>query len=182
MPASPAPLLDRDASESALVRRRLPIRGQSALLTCMHASLDCGALAGCWADHTQIIRNPGARPTDDAIRSLLLAYELFGARTWFIVQHTDCGLTLVSEDVTENLWPSLTRAGKGRGLTRADRLGSPYHDAGIGRFRLEDHSQILAEDLARLRRHPLRPGEVSIRGFLQDSAFGLREVTPEPSP
>jgi len=179
MHLSPAPVLDSIdllASQSSLT---LPIHGRAALLTCMHGSLDCGALVGRSGPQTQLIRNAGARVNDDALRSLLLAHELFGAQTWFIVQHQDCGLTLLDDAVTENLWPSLSRASTGQPLTRSDRVGST-HAAALGQLRLAARSEILAADLRQLRGHRLRPSAVHVRGYLLDvAARSLLEIDPE---
>jgi carbonic anhydrase len=157
----------------------LPIRGRAALLTCMHGELDCGRLVGARAHELPIIRNPGARVTDDAVRSLLLAYEVFGAQRWFLVQHSDCGMALLNPEVTEKLCSGVGNAQHEHALTRHDRAGSVQH-ATLGRLLLEDRRQILAADLTRLRAHPLLPHGVSIHGYFYDLTSGLlSEVAPQ---
>jgi carbonic anhydrase len=169
---STAPLV-QPSHTGALER---PAHGRAALLTCMHGTLDCAALTGRLAREAQIIRNAGARLTDEGVRSFLLAYELLGVRSWLIVQHSDCGLALLDGEVTENLWPSLSEARPGRGWTRADRAGSA-HGAALGRLLLQDRAQLLAADVSRLRAHALRPSDVSVHGYLLDEASGeLHEV------
>lgn len=172
----PASSLSSAVQPPAAAALERPAHGRAALLTCMHGELDSARLAGRLARDAQIIRNPGARLTDEVIRSFLLAYELLGARSWLIVQHSDCGLALLDGEVTENLWPSLSGAGAGRGWTRADRAGS-VHGAALGRLLLQDREQLLASDVSRLRKHALRPGDVSVHGYLLHTESGeLREV------
>lgn len=45
-----------------------------------------------------MLRNAGGVVTDDMIRSLALSQRKLGTREVLIVQHTDCGLSLVTED------------------------------------------------------------------------------------
>lgn len=45
-----------------------------------------------------MLRNAGGVVTDDMIRSLALSQRKLGTREVLIVQHTNCGLSLVTED------------------------------------------------------------------------------------
>ena len=153
------------------VAQMLPIHGRAALLTCMHGTVDCGQLLGAGANQLPIVRNAGARVTEDALRSLLLAYEAFGAQHWFIVQHSDCGMALLSPEVTENLWSGAGPRRADRALTRHDRVGSPEH-ATLGRLLMEERTQSLAADLTWLRTHPRLPRAVSVHGYFYDLSTG----------
>jgi hypothetical protein len=41
--------------------------------------------------NAHVIRDAGGRATDDAIRSLVVSYELLGTRERFVTHQTDCG-------------------------------------------------------------------------------------------
>ena len=50
------------------------------------------------AGDAKIIRNAGARVTDDALRSLVLAANLLGVTRVCVVQHTDCAMVGSTDD------------------------------------------------------------------------------------
>ena len=56
----------------------LPPARQFAVLTCMDARLDPAKYAGLSEGDAHVIRNAGARASDDAIRSLVISYKLLG--------------------------------------------------------------------------------------------------------
>src|SRR5258708_38691626 len=70
----------------------LPPARRFAILTCMDARLDPAKFAGLAEGDAHVISNAGGRATDDAIRSLVISYNLLGTREWFVIHHTDCGM------------------------------------------------------------------------------------------
>jgi carbonic anhydrase len=76
----------RGPSGDAPPRRRLTV------LTCMDARIDPLAVFGLREGDAQILRNAGARVTDDVLRGLALSAHLMGVDTVVVVQHTRCGL------------------------------------------------------------------------------------------
>src|SRR6202165_6116230 len=84
----------------------LPPTRSFAILTCMDARLDPAKYAGLAEGDAHVIRNAGGRASDDAIRSLVISYKLLGAREWFVVHHTDCGMLLFTNDDMGNLLAS----------------------------------------------------------------------------
>ena len=40
-----------------------------------------------------VIRNAGGRASDDAIESLVISYKLLGTKEWFVIHHSDCGMS-----------------------------------------------------------------------------------------
>ena len=68
-----------------------------AILTCMDTRINPLKLCGLNIGDAHIIRNAGGRVTDDAIRSLIISYKLLGTKDWFIIQHTDCGLSKIND-------------------------------------------------------------------------------------
>lgn len=78
--------------------RQLRPRRQTAVVACMDSRMEIFSLLGLESGDAHIIRNAGGVVTDDVIRSLTLSQRAMGTNTIVIVQHTDCGLTRVSED------------------------------------------------------------------------------------
>lgn len=71
---------------------------EMAVVACMDSRMAVFALLGLEPGDAHIIRNAGGVVTDDVIRSLTLSQRAMGTRGIVIVQHTDCGLTKISED------------------------------------------------------------------------------------
>lgn len=69
-----------------------------AVLTCMDARVRVFEIFGLIQGESHVLRNAGGVVTDDMIRSLALSQRKLGTREVMIVQHTDCGLSLVTED------------------------------------------------------------------------------------
>src|SRR5690349_12872769 len=69
-----------------------------AVLTCIDSRIDPLAMLGLIPGDAKIIRNAGARVTDDALRSLVLAVNLLDVDRICVVQHTDCAMARSSDD------------------------------------------------------------------------------------
>jgi len=69
-----------------------------AVLTCMDARIRVFEVFGLLQGECHVLRNAGGVVTDDMIRSLALSQRSLGTREVLIVQHTDCGLSMVTED------------------------------------------------------------------------------------
>src|SRR3954470_17615678 len=69
-----------------------------AVLTCIDSRIDPLAMLGLQPGDAKIIRNAGARVTDDALRSLILAANLLDVTRVCVVQHTDCAMVGSTED------------------------------------------------------------------------------------
>src|SRR5882757_7008641 len=63
-----------------------------AVVTCIDSRIDPLALLGLRPGDAKIIRNAGARVTDDALRSVVIAVNLLGVNRVCVVQHTDCAM------------------------------------------------------------------------------------------
>src|ERR1700691_2743231 len=89
-------VLDANAKYSANFGERgklaLPPARRFAILTCMDARLDPAKYAGLAEGDAHVIRNASGRASEDAIRSLIISYKLLGAREFFVIHHTDCGM------------------------------------------------------------------------------------------
>jgi carbonic anhydrase len=158
----------------------LPARGRFAILTCMDASIDASKLRGLPGSEAHVIRNAGARANDDAIRSLLLAHRLLGARAMFLVHHHACGMALLSDEITGKLWASAAHASGDAGHRRetaTDRRGL-FASEPIGRVTVMSPAELVRADVERIRRHPDVSAELPVRGFMFHAESGyFQEVS-----
>ena len=128
-----------------------------------------------------MIRNAGGRASDDAIRSLVISYKLLGTKEWFVIHHTNCGMEFFTDEVMRDLLAS--------SLETAELGADGFHDVGTGPGSAEahyidwltitDNAQSVAEDVARIRRHPLVPGRIPIYGYIYDVTTGRLVEVPE---
>ena len=83
-----------------------PLRGLQAratkglaVLTCIDSRIEPLAMLGLRPGDAKILRNAGARVTDDVLRTLVFASYLLGVDRAMVIAHTDCrmarGLLLV---------------------------------------------------------------------------------------
>jgi carbonic anhydrase len=159
----------------------LPPARHFAILTCMDARLDPAKYAGLAEGDAHVIRNAGGRASDDAIRSLVISYKLLGTREWFVIHHTDCGMAVFTDEIIGDLLASSLKTAS------VDKDG--WHDSGQGPGSTEgryvkwltftDNAQSVAEDVRRIRNHPLVPGEIAIYGYIYDVKTGKLVEVPE---
>ena len=69
------------------------------VLTCIDARLDPARMLGLDIGDAHVVRNAGGRATDDAIRSATISSWLLGVRELLVIHHTNCGMTLFTDDV-----------------------------------------------------------------------------------
>ena len=69
-----------------------------AVLTCMDSRIEPLAMLGLRPGDAKILRNAGARVTDDVLRTLVLASYLLGVERAMVVAHTKCRMATGSED------------------------------------------------------------------------------------
>jgi len=84
-------IADLLAAEEGAPQRRL------VLLTCMDSRIDVLGAIGAPAGPVAVLRNAGARVTEDVLRSLALACHALGADTLAVMHHTDCRVAGVTE-------------------------------------------------------------------------------------
>jgi len=130
-----------------------------AVLTCIDSRIDPLAMLGLAPGDAKIIRNAGARVSDDALRSLILATNLLGARRLCVVAHTDCAM-----------------AGQSDAEVAAKVAASSGHDAsGVDFLASTDQLATLAADVAKLQACPLLPFDVEVGAFCFDVHTGKLE-------
>lgn len=159
-----------------------PARG-FAILTCMDARLDPAKYAGLSEGDAHVIRNAGARASDDAIRSLVISHKLLGTKEWFVIHHTNCGMELFCDEVMGDLLEdSLATAALDMSTLK---WSNPQHGGGCaaGHFikwhTIKNQEDSVAQDVARIRSHPLVPKNVPIYGYIYDVGTGKLIEVPK---
>src|SRR6202140_1697538 len=140
----------------------LPPARHFAILTCMDARLDPAKYAGLAEGDAHVIRNAGGRASDDAIRSLVISYKLLGTQEWFVIHHTNCGMEFFTDDLMGNLLAN--------SLETAALGAEGFYDVGTGPGSREGHhiswltiadqKSSVADDVRRIRSHPLVPSRI----------------------
>jgi carbonic anhydrase len=69
-----------------------------AVLTCMDSRIDPLRMLGLQPGDAKILRNAGARVTDDVLRTLVLARYLLGVERVMVVAHTRCRMAGGTEE------------------------------------------------------------------------------------
>jgi carbonic anhydrase len=73
-----------------------------AILTCIDSRVEPLSMLGLVPGDAKILRNAGARVTNDVLRTLVLATHLLEVERVMVVAHTDCRMAAASEaDVHE---------------------------------------------------------------------------------
>jgi carbonic anhydrase len=133
-----------------------------AVLTCIDSRIDPLSMLGLTPGDAKIIRNAGARVTDDALRSLVLAVNLLGVERVCLVAHTDCAMA----GSTDEQMQALVSDASG-----TDASGWTF-------LATTDQHATLREDIARIRACELLPGDLLVGGFLFDVTTGA--LLPDP--
>ena len=156
-----------------------PARG-FAVLTCMDARLDPAQYAGLAEGDAHVIRNAGGRASDDAIRSLIISHKLLGTREWFVIHHTECGMETFTDEIMRGLFAnSLETASLDSGAWKDTGQGPGSSEAQyIGWLTFSDNARSVAEDVERIKGHPLVPKSIPVYGYIYDCKTGrLNEVS-----
>nr|BFE81894.1 hypothetical protein GCM10020093_044950 [Planobispora longispora] len=74
-----------------------------AIVTCMDSRIDPLGVFGLKPGDAKILRNAGARVTDDVLRTLVLAVTLLNVSRVLVMPHTDCGMAKVTDDDVHRL-------------------------------------------------------------------------------
>jgi len=130
-----------------------------AIVTCMDSRISPLAAVGMQAGDAKILRNAGARVTDDVLRTLVLASYLLGVVRVLVMPHTDCRMATTDESSIH--------------ATIRDQFGV---DTSSLEFRaVSNQREALTEDVARIRAYPLLQKGVSVAGAIYDVSTGQIE-------
>jgi carbonic anhydrase len=132
-----------------------------AIVTCMDSRIDPLPVLGMRAGDVKILRNAGARVTDDVLRTLVLATYLLEVNRVLVMPHTRCRMVGTPEDEIHQ--------------TIATNFGV---DTSSMEFRtVRDQEAALKRDLRRVRSFPLLPDALVVGGAVYDVDTGrLRPV------
>ncbi|MFG1942596.1 beta-class carbonic anhydrase [Nonomuraea sp. NPDC048826] len=152
---------DLFAANTAFVRtfRGSDLTGRAArglaVVTCMDSRIDPLGLLGLEPGDAKILRNAGARVTDDVLRTLVLAVYLLGVERVLVMPHTDCGMTKATDADVHQL----------------------TQDHGVDTRSLEfhmvpDQREALKHDLTRITSSPFLPSGMPVAGAIYDVKTG----------
>lgn len=127
-----------------------------AIVTCMDSRIDPLAVVGMKPGDVKILRNAGARVTDDVLRTLVLAAYLLEVKRVLVMPHTRCRMAGATEEEIH------------AGIL--DQYGVETHSI---EFRtVTDQAEALSYDLRRIRTYPLLPRDLVVAGAIYDVDTG----------
>jgi carbonic anhydrase len=127
-----------------------------AVVTCMDSRIEPLQSLGLHAGDAKILRNAGARVTEDVLRTVVLAVHLLGVDRILVMPHTGCRMAGPTENEIHR--------------TIAERSGL---DTRSLEFRTTtDQLAGMRDDLQRLRSFPWIPAQVAIAGAVYDVQTG----------
>jgi carbonic anhydrase len=131
-----------------------------AIVTCMDSRITPLSVVGMHPGDAKILRNAGARVTEDVLRTLVLATYLLGVRRILIMPHTNCRMAMGEESDIHAL------------IEREHGV-----DTRSLEFRtVSDQSKALITDVNRVRSYPLLNKGVVVGGAIYDVTNG--KITP----
>jgi carbonic anhydrase len=127
-----------------------------AIVTCMDSRIDPLRIVGMKAGDAKILRNAGARVTEDVLRTLILATNLLNVSRVLVMPHTDCKMASGTEEQIH---------------------AAIFEKSGIDTRSIEirtvtDQVTALRSDLIRIEQFPLLPKDISIIGAIYDVKSG----------
>ncbi|MDX6424237.1 MAG: carbonic anhydrase [Gaiellaceae bacterium] len=125
-----------------------------AVLTCIDSRIEPLAMLGLGPGDAKILRNGGARVTDDIVRTLVVATYLIDVQRVMVIAHTDCRMTGTDDE----LRASIAEAG-GPDLRTLALLTAADPDVTV------------REDVQKLKTSALLP-RIEVGGFLYDVHTG----------
>jgi carbonic anhydrase len=125
-------------------------RAGLAIVTCMDSRIAPLEMLGLEPGDAKILRNAGARVTDDVLRTLVLATHLLGVRRVMVVAHTECKMASATQEEIEGL------------ILAESGIDTRSLDFGL----VSDQRATLVHDVQRVRSWPFLPGALPVAGFL----------------
>jgi carbonic anhydrase len=126
-----------------------------AVLTCIDSRIEPLAMLGLAPGDAKILRNAGARVTDDVLRTLVLASYLLGVDRAMVIAHTNCRMAAGSEDAVH---------------AAMDEAGGP-DTRSLSFLVTDDQEATLRADVQRIRSWPYLTS-LRVGGFLYDVDSG----------
>jgi len=149
------------ASGFALGELVAPPSRHVAVVTCMDARIDPLAIFGLAPGDAHVLRNAGARITDDVLRSLVKSVNQLEVTSIVVMHHNDCGAAKIRLD---DLRRKVTEA------TGHDPADVDFHLIG-------DEDAALRADIEAVQHCPYLPAGTDVVGLLYDVTTGV--ATPK---
>jgi carbonic anhydrase len=130
-----------------------------AVLTCMDSRIEPLQMLGLGHGDAKILRNAGARVTDDVLRTLILSVHLLNVNRILVVPHLRCRMTGSTE---EQMHQALSEA------SGMDTRSLELHPT-------QDVRETLLADVQRIRSSPYLPADTVVGGAIYDVDTGLLE-------
>lgn len=131
-----------------------------AVVTCMDSRIDPLNVLGMHPGDVKILRNAGARVTDDMLRTLILATHLLGVDRVLVMPHTDCRMA----------------QGLEHEIHAAIQESSGIDTRSIEFRTVTDQVSALITDVVRIRSHPLLPPDLVVGAAILDVFSGRLEL------
>jgi len=128
-----------------------------AIVTCMDSRIDPLRIVGMHAGDAKILRNAGARVTEDVLRTLVLATHLLGVKRVLVMPHTDCRMASAEESE----------------IHQQIKEASGIDTRGIEIRTVRDQNKALFQDIQRVESYPLLPQGIKVMGAIYDVKTGL---------
>ena len=119
-----------------------------AIVTCMDSRIDPLHIVGMEAGDAKILRNTGARVTEDVLRTLVLATHLLSVTRILVMPHTDCKMA----------------SGEEHEIHAAILEKSGIDTRGIEIRTVKDQMKALVTDIQRIESYPLLAKNVKVMG------------------
>lgn len=130
-----------------------------AIVTCMDSRIDPLRIVGMHPGDAKILRNAGARVTEDVLRTLVLATHLLGVNRVLVMPHTDCRMASTDE----------------AGIHAAISSKSGVDTRSLDFQTTSDQSGSLLKDIIKIESYPLLHNEVRVMGAIYDVRSGTLE-------
>ena len=130
-----------------------------AVITCMDSRIEPLDMLGLVPGDAKILRNAGARVTEDTLRTLVLAHYLLGVQRVLLLAHTDCGMTKNTDSDVH-----------------AKVLAAGVDSRSIDFRTIADQRATLVHDVQRIRSWPFLPAEMPVAGGIYDVRTGAIEI------
>ena len=127
-----------------------------AIVTCMDSRIAPLSIVGMNVGDAKILRNAGARVTEDVLRTLVLATHLLGVNRVLIMPHTDCRMASAEEhEMHQQIM---------------EKSGIDTRSVEIRTVR--DQKAALLKDITRVETYPLLAKNIKVMGAIYNVETG----------
>ena len=127
-----------------------------AIITCMDSRIDPLRVVGMKPGDAKILRNAGARVTEDVLRTLVLATHLLNVERILVMPHTDCRMASGTESEVHDAIEAMSGIN-----TRSIEIRT-----------VSDQVAALEIDVLRIRSFPFLPKGIEVVGAIYDVKSG----------